>query len=101
MKGAPKGHPRYGGRTKGTLNKKTQDLHEICAKHNIDIFEAMVIDAVNHNPEDKKGYFDKLSEIAQYLYAKRKATEHSGEIGNPYAEKPLEELKKLIKATMK
>jgi uncharacterized pyridoxal phosphate-containing UPF0001 family protein len=79
---APKGHPKYpgAGRKKGTPNKATQNLHEICAKHNINVFEAMVIDAVNHQPEDKKSYFDKLSEIAKYLYAKRKEVELHADI---------------------
>lgn len=72
-----KGSPKTGGRQKGTPNKATQDLMAICEKHGCDPFEGMVIIAVNEKVPDKK--FDKLKEIAQYVYPKRKAIEHSTE----------------------
>lgn len=75
---APKGHPRYGGRTKGTLNKKTEDLMAICEAKGINVFEAMVELAVTEKHPDKK--FHKLTEVATYLYSKRKSLEHSGQI---------------------
>lgn len=73
---APKGHPRYGGRTKGTPNKNTSDLMSICEKHGIHPFEGMVILAKEEKDPDKK--FDKLERIAQYVHPKRKAVEVSG-----------------------
>lgn len=67
---------KTGGRQKGTPNKSSQELMAICEKHNCNVFESMVILAVEEHNKDKK--FDRLKEIAQYLYPKRKAVEHSG-----------------------
>jgi len=72
-----KGDPKSGGRVKGTPNKSTQDLFDICEKHNCNVFESMVILAVQEPDESKK--FERLREIAQYLYPKRKAIEVSSE----------------------
>ncbi len=66
------------GRKKGTLNKNTQDLFEICERHNINVFESMVILAVKETDESEQ--FSRLTEIAKYLYAKRKEVEHSGSV---------------------
>ena len=74
---APKGHPQYGGRAKGTPNKSTQDLFDICEKHKLNVFEAMVVEAVGCDDETR---FDKLCKLAQYLYAKRKDIDISGGI---------------------
>jgi len=63
------------GRKPGTLNRKTQDLFEICEKHNLDVFEGMVILTINE--EDTYEKFNRLKELAQYLYPKRKAVEMS------------------------
>lgn len=74
---AHKGHKKFGGRQKGTPNKSTQDLFEICKKHNVDVFESMVILAASEKIPDKK--FEKMVELAPYLYAKRKAVEVSND----------------------
>lgn len=92
-------HKKLGGRKKGTLNRKTEDLLEICERNGVNVFEAMVQLAVNARGDDVK--FDRLREIAQYIYPKRKAVEHSGEIANPYLDKPLEELERLVKEKLK
>jgi hypothetical protein len=67
-KGCPK--PEGAGRKAGTPNKKTQDLFEICAKHNLDVFEAMVIQAAME--EDPTKRFSQLESLAKYLYPRRK-----------------------------
>lgn len=69
------GHKQSKGRPKGVPNKPTQDLFEICAKHGVDVFEAMVMIVVNDPDPDKK--FDKLEKIAKYLYPTRKAIDLS------------------------
>lgn len=75
---AAKGQPKSGGRKPGTLNKKTEDLMAICESKGINVFEAMVELAVTEKDTDKKFY--KLTEVATYLYPKRKSVEHSGAI---------------------
>lgn len=65
-----KGSPKTGGRQKGTPNKDVQELFDICAKYDCDPFEGMVILAATESDPDKK--FERLKEIAPYLYAKRK-----------------------------
>lgn len=68
-----KGAPKSGGRAKGTPNKKTADLMAICAKHNVEPFEAMIIAATElTDPEKRVNAWEKVS---QYLYPKRKALE--------------------------
>lgn len=78
---AAKGHRKWGGRAKGTPNKSTDQLFDICKKHKCDPFEGMVIIAMETHDPGKR--FDRFSKIAEYLYPKRKAIEHSGEIGQP------------------
>jgi hypothetical protein len=66
----PKGQ-KFGGRTKGTPNKTTQDLMAICAKHKVDPFEAMIIAAAKViNPKEQ---VDSWEKVCQYLYPNRKA----------------------------
>lgn len=65
-----KGSPKSGGRQKGTLNKDSQDLFAICEKHGVNVFEAMVMIAIECDDHNER--FEKLKEIAPYLYAKRK-----------------------------
>lgn len=62
------------GRKPGTPNKKTQDLFRICEERGLNVFESMVELALEAVDEVK---FNRLREIAQYLYPKRKAIEHS------------------------
>lgn len=74
QKGKPR--PPTSGRKKGTPNKDTRQLSEICEQHNINVFEAMVKLAVEETNKDKR--FDRLKEISKYIYPQRKAVEHSG-----------------------
>lgn len=95
---APKGHPRYGGRSKGTPNRFSQNLIEICKEKDLDVFEALVEIAKNDSHPDN---FHSLKELAQYLYPKRKSLEHSGEVNtNPYMLMPFKELEELVKAKL-
>jgi len=86
--GWPKGTPRPpgAGRKKGTLNRKTADLVEICKEEGIDPFRALLRLAVSPNDQIK---IQALKELCQYIYPKRKALEHSIEPSN-------EELKNMI-----
>lgn len=61
---------KTGGRKKGTPNRDVAELFAICEKHKIDVFEAMVKLAAED--PDKDSRFDKLLELAPYLYSKRK-----------------------------
>ena len=72
-KGAPK--PKGSGRQKGTPNRKTEALEEICARHGLNPFEGMVKLALE--ADDINIRFNSLKEICQYLYPKRKALEVS------------------------
>ena len=67
------GHKKYGGRAAGTPNKSTQDLFAICEKHNVNVFEGMVMLAAQE--QDPKEKFERLCKIAPYLYAQRKAVD--------------------------
>lgn len=92
-KGAPK--PANSGRKKGVLNRKTEDLMAKCEARGIDVFDALLEYVVL--PSSPEIRLSALKELCQYLYPKRKALEVSGELNNPYLEKPLEELKALVK----
>jgi hypothetical protein len=78
--GAPKGHRKWGGRAKGTPNKKTQELLAICFEEGLDVWRAMIKLAKEGEPHVKQAM---LKELAQYLFPKRKAIELSGEVGLP------------------
>lgn len=67
---------RYGGRQKGTPNKKTQALQERLADMDCDPIEAMVrIGEEAKAAEDWHLAFNVYKELAQYCYPKRKAIE--------------------------
>lgn len=66
---------KTGGRSLGVPNKPTQELFEICERHGVDVFEAMVIIIANDPDPDKR--FDKLERVAKYLYPTRKAIDLS------------------------
>lgn len=72
--GWPKGKPRppESGRKKGTPNKKTQALVEKCEAKGLDVFDGMIECAIEAKGLER---FKMLSEIAQYIYPKRKAVE--------------------------
>lgn len=98
--GYPKGknRPEGAGRRKGTPNKKTQVLSEICEQEGIDPFRALLNMAAKNSDDQIR--LGALKEICQYLYPKRKALEHSGAIENPYMSKTFEELKAEVKAVL-
>ena len=73
-KGKPR--PSGAGRKAGTPNKKTQTLIEKCEAKGLDIWDAMLELALEASGTDK---FKMLSEMAQYVFPKRKALEHSGD----------------------
>ncbi len=79
--GAPK--VPNSGRKKGTPNKKTQSLFEICEEQDLNVFQAMVVMAKEGDASQR---FTVLKELAQYLYPKRKSLEHSGSIDPRMAE---------------
>lgn len=60
-----KGHPRYGGRKKGS-----QTLLDKCKEMNVDVFEEALRLAINDPDFDNK--FNKLAALMPYLYAKPK-----------------------------
>jgi hypothetical protein len=67
---------RYGGRQKGTPNKKTQALQERLADMDCDPIEAMIrIGEEANAKEDWHLAFSVYKELAQYVYPKRKAIE--------------------------
>ena len=81
--GRPKGYPRSGGRAKGTPNKKTAEVRELLLSLKCDPVRGMALIAMNKkNPAELRGRM--YSELAQYLFPKRKAIEVSGEDGGPY-----------------
>ncbi len=65
---APKGHPRYGGRKKGTPNKATQTVREILALAGLDVPNelAKILPSLPVDLQVKV-----LLELMQYLYPKR------------------------------
>ncbi len=70
---AGKGKPKTGGRKAGTPNKDAQDLFAICEKHNVNVFESMVmLAAQSHAAGHYEDAFNRFKELAPYLYAKRK-----------------------------
>lgn len=89
-----KPRPKNAGRRKGTPNKATQTLMEKCDAKGIDIFEAMLECCTESN--NLLDRFRMYSEIAQYLYPKRRAMEVTGEM-NLELSKQVEEIKKLTK----
>jgi hypothetical protein len=97
MRGKPKGLPKSGGRIKGVPNRKTEELQDKCLRLNIDPFERLLILANHENDAIALGA---LKEVCQYLYPKRKALEHSGEINNPYSEMSYDELKQAVLAKL-
>lgn len=101
----PKGHKRYGGRKRGTPNKNSLSLQQ-----KLDAFDngagfdpiAEVLNLYTLIHADNPLVAVKiLTELMQYIYPKRKALEHSGEINNPYANKSLEELEDMVRERLK
>lgn len=104
--GAPKGHKKYGGRKKGTPNKNSLSLQQ-----KLDAFDngagfdpiAEVLNLYTLIHADNPLVAVKiLTELMQYIYPKRKALEHSGEVNtNPYMNKTLDELEAIVRDKLK
>lgn len=70
---------KTGGRKKGTPNKRTQEIQDRLAELNCDPVEGMAKLAMDpENSPELRGRM--YSELAQYVYPKRKAIEHSGDV---------------------
>ncbi len=69
-------HPNA-GRKKGTPNKSTQSILELCEAMNFSPIEAMLKIASNQVHEKN---FEALKEVCTYIYPKRKSLEHSGSL---------------------
>lgn len=118
--GRPKGIAKTGGRVKGTPNKATSTLEEKCRDFGVNPFEILLQftkgdwKALGYeSPSRISGYspsgdpfFEDIikpelrakcaKDACEYIYSKKRAVEHSGEIANPYLSKPLEELEALV-----
>lgn len=88
------------GRKRGTPNRKTQTLEEICIRKGIDPFEGL-LELCMH--EDAGIRLSALKEVNQYLHPKRRAIEQSivaevtaGE-QTDQADRIVEEFKALLK----
>lgn len=113
---------KYGGREKGTPNKKTNELMEKAKQLKCDPFEILCYfalgdwkklgykDEYTYAPTQKGEVIEKhvispeirqkaASEAAQYLYPKRKAIEHSGEVTQKIEDKlSTSEIEAILKA---
>lgn len=80
--GRPRGYAKTGGRKPGVPNKKTAEVRELLLSLKCDPITGMARIAMNSkNPPELRGRM--YSELAQYMWPKRKAIEVSGESG-PY-----------------
>jgi len=77
QKGKPR--PLGAGRKKGSVNRKTELLTEKCEEHGIDPFAALLELAKS---DDQNIRLSALKEVCQYLFAKRKAVELTGQDGD-------------------
>ncbi len=92
------GQPKIGGREKGTPNKKSLEFQSILEKHNFNPGEALVeiykkqMEIFNLMREKRPYALTNASillekagvtvnNICQYVYPRKKAIEHSGEVG--------------------
>jgi hypothetical protein len=71
-------NPEDADRKKGTPNKDTANLFALCDAKGINVFERLLDIAADSEHEFN---FAALRTASEYLYPKRKAIEHSGEIG--------------------
>src|SRR6266850_3764513 len=81
-RGGSKPGERRGGRQKGTINKSTASVQETLRRLKCDPIEGMARLALDDkNSAELRGKM--FGELAQYLWPKRKAVEHSGPGGTP------------------
>lgn len=96
---AGKGQPKTGGRKPGSTNKKT-DLLAQCEAAGVDVWAKLMEYFIY--PVDENTKLQAIKIALPYLYATNKSVEHSGEVAiNPYKDKPIEELRELVKAKLK
>lgn len=83
------------GRVKGTPNKKTQTLFEVCEEEGIDPFRGLLM-LTKHADVTIK--LQALKEVCRYLYPIRKAVEITGAEGAPIETRSrhVEEFKELL-----
>lgn len=96
---------KTGGRKKGTPNKMTLSLQEKLAAfedgRGFDpVTEALTLYTLIYADNPLVAVKIPLT-LMEYIYPKRKAIEHSGEISNPFMNKSLEELEALVKERLK
>jgi hypothetical protein len=73
---------KYGGRKKGTPNRKTQEISELLESLGHNPIEAMV--KIANNPKASLELRGRMNaELAQYVYPKRKAVEVAGDQSAP------------------
>lgn len=60
-----------GGRPRGSKNKST-DLHAKCKEMKVDVFEELLVLAMDESIADKR--FSRFKALAEYLYARPKDT---------------------------
>lgn len=89
-RGAPKGHKKWGGRAKGVPNKLTSGILERALAIGRDPLDILFLFANNKweelrltKPINAELMKSAASDAANYIYAKKRAVEHSGEIGTP------------------
>lgn len=83
-RGAPKGHKKWGGRAKGTPNKKTEAVLNYCLSKGYDPIDAML----------ELAYHDDISiklsarrDLLSYCYPKLRSIDHSLSDDSGVAEK--------------
>lgn len=102
------GKPRHpnAGRKKGTPNKSSLDLVQKCIDRGVDVFDELLQIALTTTQPFER--FKMFSEIATYIYAKRKALEveasvdmELGRKAKEYSELNKEEQLQLLRAEIK
>lgn len=93
-----KGFPKTGGRKKGTPNRASLPVTEICQTNGCSPIEVLIEFCKSKNPQLR---FQAAKELCQYLHPKRKAIELSGEIKNPIGQLSDDELDRRIQSLVK
>jgi len=98
VKGTRKGHPKAGGRQKGTPSKKSLDFKTRLDELGIDLIEEIMV-FIKDSSDDAPSKAQKMSCLSQmlnYVYPTRKALSLS-----PEEEKYLQDLHKFMQMTEK
>lgn len=75
---APKGHPRYGGRKKGTPNKNTAGVQKEIEDRLGKSLPLAILDTFDELAAKDRAYI--MLDLMNYFYPKRKALEHTIEV---------------------